>query len=171
MNITHKKRAKIVALRGHRSVTVLSEKALMNQWEPNVFSRQLNNSPQIFWGYFKSSGPASLVAMKVVMNSLKYLEIIKRKNVPFMQTDLVIFNDHVLCCVNLKIIKKLYTRKQCKYVKLTWKFFKLKPNWKFVVLVKETLDKIDWSIKVWMIENIIKCAIITKKTLKICVLI
>lgn len=40
----------------------------------------------MFFGYFTPSGPGYLALVEKIMNSLKYLKIIKRKMLPLMRT-------------------------------------------------------------------------------------
>ena len=45
-----------------------------------------HSSKQMFWGFFTSNGTGSLVSLKGMMNSVKYIEILCNKIVPFMKT-------------------------------------------------------------------------------------
>ncbi|GFV44363.1 hypothetical protein TNCV_998871 [Trichonephila clavipes] len=56
---------------------------------------------QMFWGYFTSGGPGSLVPVEGMMNSKQYISIIERKIMPMIQmfTGGVVVSDSDCCVV------------------------------------------------------------------------
>jgi hypothetical protein len=61
---------------------VSSDEAVMNQWERSIFSRLWNTYRKMFWGFFTESGTGSLVPVDGMMNSTKYIKILKSRVLP-----------------------------------------------------------------------------------------
>lgn len=69
---------------------------------------------QMFWGYFTSGGPGSLVPVEGMMNSKKYISILEDKIVPFMQTfagGVGVFQQDLAPCHTSKLVKKKKKKK------------------------------------------------------------
>ena len=54
--------------------------------EQHVIQTVKHPQKQMFWGYFTSGGPGSLVPVEGMMNSRKYISIQEKIIVPMMQT-------------------------------------------------------------------------------------
>lgn len=124
---------------------------------------------QMFWGFFTANGTGSLVPVQGMMNSTKYIEILRRSIVPFMQTFEGTFQHDLAPCHNSKLVKTFMLENQIKVLDWPGNSPDLNPIENLWNIMKRRLGKMDCTTKERMITNAIKVWFHDDEVKKMCI--
>lgn len=113
-------------------------------------------SKQMFWGFFTTNGTGSLVPIKGMMNSVKYIEILRHRIVPFMETFDGTFQHDLAPCHNSKLVQAFTRENNLKVLNWPGNSPDLNPIENLWHILKNRLAKMDCTTKEKMITSAIQ---------------
>jgi transposase len=113
----------------------------------------------MFWGFFTASGPGSLVPVNVMMNSSKYIEILKSRVLTFPQNYADVkgaFQHDLAPCNKSKAVKKFIQENKISILDWPGNSPDMNPIGNLWNIQKKRLGKMDCSTEERMVTNMIK---------------
>lgn len=113
-------------------------------------------SKQMFWGFFTTNGTGSLVPITGMMNSVKYIEILRSRIVPFMETFDGTFQHDLAPCHNSKLVQTFMRENKITVLDWPGNSPDLNPIENLWHILKNRLAKMNCTTKERMITSAIQ---------------
>jgi transposase len=113
----------------------------------------------MFYGFFTTSGRGSLVTVDGMMNSSKYIEILKSKVLPFLQTfadGKGTFQHDLAPCHNSKAVKKFIQENKISMLDWPGNSPDMSSVGNLWSVLRKRLGKVDCSTEERMVTNVVK---------------